>query len=262
MRSAQAGRGRWVDIAAFLYPYLFYHLFILWMWTSWYRRPFAASALALIAALFLTELLVARLRARFEADGSVRTGRAIAGALFISLPAVLLVLLVYVAKNYWLIWFTSLFYIIYVVFMETNYLVLVAIVLASFAFGTACYLLARKRLRILFGLYIPWLLVVLPVLYKYVSGGFAETDLSAYPYIEQVVDPIRELGHHTVKSKLFTIPRAVYIEDDVIYTGYLSDRAPAPPATDPFYTGTAGSTASRYRTTTGRSFWTPRRWAS
>jgi len=114
------------------------------MWVSWYKRPFPASILVVVAVLFALESLFARLRA--QAVGGFRAKRVFANALFIS-----------------------------------------------------------------------------PVLYKYARGGFVSDDLSGYPYIQQAVNPLEELGHYTVKSRLFTIPRAVYIEDDVAYTGYLSD---------------------------------------
>ena len=218
----RGGRGA-IRAVAFFYPYVFYHLFFLWNWASWYKRPFELGILVALLIFIFAEYLLAFFAGEAYARGDERTRKVIVRAFFISFPLILALVHIMLFKDLWLIWFMSLLYHVYRGFLGWSYLTIFLIAVGSIALFWFVHLAVGRRFRILLGLYLPWMLFLSPFFYKYLVSGFVSSDISKYSYIEPVVHPLGLLGYSPEKASVLPLARGLYIENDTIYTAYQAD---------------------------------------
>jgi len=218
----QQRKGWVLGFVAFIYPYTLYHLFFIWNWATWYRRPFELSIFVVLFVFLGVEFLLAVLRERRRNDDRVRVGRVLVQVLFLTLPLLVALFHIGVMKDFWMIWFMSLLYHVYRGFLWVSYPVVLAIAVGSIVVSGLLYIVLRRG-RIFLGLYLPWMLFLSPFFYNYLVMGASKSDISKYSYIEPVVHPLEKVGFSPKDSWALPLARGLYIEGDTFYTAYQAD---------------------------------------
>jgi len=205
---------------AFVYPYLLYHLYILFNWFEWSVVPLEISTYSLILVLICTEYVLF-LVSRKGGEERRGYGSFLTSTFFLVFPLIFIVFGVKIRLFVWFRWFMAFFYINHAVLLDYSLLGMLLLGLASIAVAAIFYFFIVRRPKVIFGLYLPWFIFMSPLLAKYLVGGAlgGEVDIKKYKYLESVVNPLDSVGSSPYITAT-PAPRGLYIENDTIYTAY------------------------------------------
>jgi len=200
----------------FIYPYVLYHLYILFNWLQWSKIPPEISTYFVMLFLIIAECLLFLMFKRGE-KGEGKYISFLISTFFLLLPLLFVQIVISDKAWYWVRWFVAFFYINHAVLLDYSLFGMLLLGFASILVAVAFYRFISSKPKVIFGFYLPWFVFMSPLFFVYIAGGSLGGDITKYKYIEPVFNPLKEVEASVLAPPG---PRGIYIEDDTIFTAY------------------------------------------